>query len=414
MKRIFHLTILLLLSVLAGCAPASPTPVTTDLAQITPLVLREVSTPTEAPRCSQVSVEPTPGPDVPSLFPRVSDLDHISGPADAPVTVVVYSDFQCDVCDEYEALFARLRQEHPTDLRFVFRLYPQLATYDKSGLAAQAAEAAALQGKFWEMNDLLFGRHAEWLDLSPEAFQSWLLTQASALGLDSARFQVDLKSDAVKDKVLAAYDFGRKNGLVMPLVLINGQIVQPPFNHYTLDQTVRLIALGERQFKNCPDWVIQPGKQYLATLHTEKGDVVIQLFADLVPNTVNNFVFLARHGWYDNITFHRVIPGAVVQTGDPSGTGLGHPGYLINTESVPTLKFDRPGMVGMTSPAPDANGSQFFILLQPNPQLDGQYTLFGQVISGLDVLEKLTPRDPQFGVDTPPGDRLLRVTITER
>lgn len=414
MKRIFYLIVFLLLPVLAGCTPARPTPITTDLAQITPLVVHEVSTPTEAPRCSQVSVEPTPGPDVPSLFPRVSDLDHISGPADAPVTLVVYSDFQCDVCDEYETLFARLRQEHPLDLRFVFRLYPQLATYDKSGLAAQAAEAAALQGKFWEMNDLLFVRHTEWLDLSPEAFQSWLLTQASALGLDAARFQADLSSDAVKDKVLAAYDFGRKNGLVVPLVLINGQIVQPPFNHYTLDQTVRLIALGKRQFKSCPDWVIQPGKQYLATLHTEKGDVVIQLFADLVPNTVNNFVFLARQGWYDNITFHRVISGVVVQTGDPSGTGLGNPGYLINTESVPTLKFDRPGMVGMTSPAPDANGSQFFILLQPNPQLDGQYTLFGQVISGLDVLQKLTPRDPQFGVDTPPGDRLFRVTITER
>jgi cyclophilin family peptidyl-prolyl cis-trans isomerase/protein-disulfide isomerase len=414
MKKFLRLAAWLLVPMMTGCLAANPTPITTDAAQITPLVLREFSTPTEAPRCNRVTVDPTPGPDVPSLFPRVSDLDHTSGPADAPVTLIVYTDFQCPVCDEYEALFSRLRQEHPTDLRFVFRPYPQLATYDKSGLAAQAAEAAARQGKFWEMNELLFKRNAEWVDLSPEAFEPWLITEAGALGLDAARFGADLKSDAVLDKVLAAYDFGRKNGLVVPLVLINGQIVNPPFNHYTLDQTVRLIALGERQFKDCPAWVIEAGKQYLATLQTEKGEVVIQLFADLVPNTVNNFVFLARQGWYNNITFHRVIAGSVVQTGDPSGTGLGNPGYLINTEIVPTLKFDRPGMVGMTSPGTDTNGSQFFITLQPNPQLDGQYTLFGQVISGLDVLEKLTARDPQFGEDTPPGDALLSVTIMER
>ncbi len=414
MKKSLRITMWLWTLLLAACLPANPTPITTDIAQITPLVLREFSTPTEAPRCNRITVDPPPGPEVPSLFPRISDLDYTSGPANAPVTLLVYTDFQCPVCDEYEALFSRLRQEHPTDLRFVFRPYPQLATYDKSGLAAQAAEAAAKQGKFWEMYDLLFGRNAEWVELSPEAFEPWLVSQASALGLDVARFSADLKSDAVLDKVLAAYDFGRKNGLVVPLVLINGQIVNPPFNHYTLDQTVRLIALGERQFKDCPNWVIESGKQYIATLRTAKGDVVIQLFADLAPNTVNNFVFLARQGWYDNITFHRVIPGSVVQSGDPSGTGLGNPGYLINTEIVPTLKFDRPGMVGMTSPAQDANGSQFFITLQPTPQLDGQYTVFGQVISGLDVLQSLSPRDPQFGVDTPPGDALLSVTITER
>lgn len=404
----------LILLTLSACATGNPTPIITDAAQITPLALIEKNTPTPAPRCNTVSVDPTPGPEVPSIFPRVSDLDHISGPPNAPVTIVVYTDFQCPVCDEYETLFSRLRSEHPTDLRFVFRPYPQLATYDKSGLAAQAAGAAARQGRFWEMNDLLFKHNADWTELDPAAFEAWLLSQASALGLDTDKFSADYNSDAVRDKVLADYDFGRKNGLVVPLVLINGQIVNPPFNHYTLDQTVRLIALGERQFTNCPPWLLEEGKQYLATLRTEKGDVVIQLFHDQAPNTVNNFVFLAREGWYNDITFHRVVAGSVAQTGDPSGTGLGNPGYFINTEVLPTLKFDRPGMVGMTSPGLDTNGSQFFITLQPNPQLDGQYTLFGQVISGLDVLETLTPRDPQFGVETPPGDKLLSVVITER
>ncbi len=412
-KNLFVVAGLLALA-LSACATGNPAPITTDAAQITPLSVREFSTSTPAPRCNTVSVDPTPGPEVPSIFPRISDLDHISGPPNAPVTIMVYTDFQCPVCDEYETLFSRLRSEHPTDVRFVFRPYPQLATYDKSGLAAQAAEAAARQGKFWEMNDLLFKQNADWAEMDPVAFEAWVLTQSGALGLDASKFSADYNSDAVRDKVLADYDFGRNNGLVVPLVLVNGQIVNPPFNHYTLDQTVRLIALGERQFKDCPPWVLEEGKQYLATLRTEKGEVAIQLFGDQAPNTVNSFVFLARQGWYNNITFHRVVTGSVVQTGDPSGTGLGNPGYLIDTEIVPALKFDRPGMVGMTSPGLDTNGSQFFISLQPNPQLDGQYTLFGQVISGLDILETLSPRDPQFGVDTPPGDKLISIEITER
>jgi len=130
--------------------------------------------------------------------------------------------------------------------------------------------------------------------------------------------------------------------------------------------------------------------------------------------TVNSFLFLARHGWYDNITFHRVIPDIFAQTGDPSGTGKGNPGYYIITEIDPSLTFDKPGKVAMVNSGPDTSGSQFFITYAPTTQFNGQYTIFGEVLSGMDVLKQLTPRDPKPGTDTPPGDKLINITIQEK
>ena len=160
--------------------------------------------------------------------------------------------------------------------------------------------------------------------------------------------------------------------------------------------------------------VIDPLKQYTATLHTEKGEIVIQLFSDLAPLTVNSFVFLARNGWYDGVTFHRVLPGFVAQTGDPTGTGFGGPGYAFADEISPDLKFDKPGMVGMANAGPGSNGSQFYITLAPVPQLDGKYPIFGQVVSGLDVVNSLAPRDPEQQAGLPPGDVITKVTIEEK
>jgi cyclophilin family peptidyl-prolyl cis-trans isomerase len=129
---------------------------------------------------------------------------------------------------------------------------------------------------------------------------------------------------------------------------------------------------------------------------------------------VNSFVFLARQGWFDGVTFHRVIPGFVAQAGDPSGTGTGGPGYYFANEIRTDLGFDKPGMVGMANAGPDTNGSQFFIVYAPQPKLDGSYTVFAQVIQGMDVVESLTPRDPQTSLGLPPGDKILGVTIEEK
>ena len=169
------------------------------------------------------------------------------------------------------------------------------------------------------------------------------------------------------------------------------------------------------QWDKPPAMQIDPSKQYFAILKTEKGDIRIQLFADKAPKTVNNFVFLARQGFYDNITFHRVIPGFIAQTGDPTGTGSGGPGYTIEDEFNPDLKHDRPGRVSMANKGrPNTGGSQFFITYAPAPHLDGHHTIFGQVVEGMDVLEKLTERRPSQNPNAPPGDKLLTVEIEER
>ncbi|MEJ2011668.1 MAG: peptidylprolyl isomerase [Anaerolineales bacterium] len=164
---------------------------------------------------------------------------------------------------------------------------------------------------------------------------------------------------------------------------------------------------------SAPLMVIDPQAIYIATLVTEKGNVKVELFADKAPVTVNNFIFLARQGYYDGITFHRVIPGFMAQSGDPTGTGMGGPGYTIPDEIVHGLPFDQEGLLAMANiGAPDTNGSQFFITYAPALSLNGKHTIFGKVIEGMDVLSQLTPRDPQQAPDFE-GDRLIRVEIEQ-
>jgi len=161
-----------------------------------------------------------------------------------------------------------------------------------------------------------------------------------------------------------------------------------------------------------PVMQIDPGKTYIATFETEKGGIVVELFADKAPNTVNNFVFLVRQGFYDNTTFHRVIPDFMAQGGDPTGTGTGGPGYRFPDEFHPDLKHDSPGILSMANSGPDTNGSQFFLTYEPTPWLDGHHAVFGRVIEGMDVLESLSPRDPQAA--TSPGDLIKIIRIEER
>lgn len=161
-----------------------------------------------------------------------------------------------------------------------------------------------------------------------------------------------------------------------------------------------------------PPMTIDPEKYYYATLQTEKGDIKLQLFADRAPITVNNFVFLAREGFYDNTTFHRVLEGFMAQAGDPSGTGGGGPGYMFEDEIVEGLVFDRPNLLAMANAGPGTNGSQFFITFAATQWLDGMHTIFGEVIEGQDVLAALTRRDPDQN-PTEPGDLIQTVVIEE-
>jgi cyclophilin family peptidyl-prolyl cis-trans isomerase/2-hydroxychromene-2-carboxylate isomerase len=342
-------------------------------------------------------------------------MDHIRGAENPLITITEYSDYQ----DLRSGLLAqalnRLLDENSENVRVVSRIFPLVAVNDKAALAAQAAEAAGEQDRFWEMHQLLYEQQENWVSLSVSDFEHWLSAQVSALGMDLEQFQADLKREDIVAKVQEAWEEGQRIGLPgTPLILINGQIYGGPRDYNSLNDILQLIVLGKRQYTSCPAVTVQQNKQYIATLHTEKGNVVIQLFADKAPMTVNSFLFLVREGWYDDITFHRVIPEVFAQTGDPSGTGKGNPGYYIITEIDPDLTFDKPGMVAVVNSGPDTSGSQFFITYAPAPQYNSQYTIFGQVLSGMEVLEKLTPRDAQPGVDTPPGDKLISITIEEK
>jgi cyclophilin family peptidyl-prolyl cis-trans isomerase len=160
-----------------------------------------------------------------------------------------------------------------------------------------------------------------------------------------------------------------------------------------------------------PPMLIDTSKSYTAIIETEKGNITLELFAKDVPVTVNNFVFLAREGFYDNCTFHRVIPDFMAQGGDPTGTGTGNPGYFIPNEI--TQHTHVAGALSMArTVVPDTNGCQFFICYTDQHGLDGSYSVFGQLISGMDVLESLTPRDPTK-YPTYKGDTIIRIIIEE-
>jgi len=163
-----------------------------------------------------------------------------------------------------------------------------------------------------------------------------------------------------------------------------------------------------------PPMSIDRAKTYEAVLKTEKGDVRLELYDDRAPVTVNNFVFLSRQGFYDGVTFHRVMPGFMAQTGDPTGTGSGGPGYTFGDEFNPSLRHDDEGIVSMANVGSNTNGSQFFITYGPEPHLDGQHTVFGKVIEGMEVVRALSPRDPSKDPDAPPGDRILTIEIVEK
>ncbi len=404
MAGIFLVPVFILVS--CSPAPAASTPVPTA----SPTRHSQPVTPATS-ECTLLHFPVTPEA---ALGAEFEGRSHISGPADAPVTIIVFSDYQCRVCAFLAASLRQIRLIHPNDVRLIYFQAPQ-AGNDKDNLAIQAAEAADLQGKFWEMNDLLFEKQADWITLAPADFEAWAAAQTANLGMNPTQFQIDFSGPVVQDRLQQAIQSVALQPFSSPALFVNSTTPYTGLADFaSLDTVVRMDALVARQFSTCPPNTVDPLKQYIVTLHTSKGDIVLQLYPDKAPMAVNNFVFLARSGWYDGITFYRVLPGDRVMSGDPSETGLGNPGYLFDTEFATDLSFSKAGMLAMDNDGPGTNGSRFFITLGSEPQLNGQYTIFGQVINGLEILSTLTPRNPQPGVYLPAGDELIRVSVDER
>ena len=167
-----------------------------------------------------------------------------------------------------------------------------------------------------------------------------------------------------------------------------------------------------RQYDSPPEMTIDVNKKYFATVEMENdGQFVIELYPDKAPITVNSFVFLVNEGFFDGVTFHRVLEGFMAQGGDPTGTGMGGPGYAFVSE-ISDLTFDKAGVVAMANSGPDTNGSQFFVTFAPAEFLNGGYTIFGQVIEGMDVVNAITRRDPDQLPDFI-GDAINTITISE-
>jgi cyclophilin family peptidyl-prolyl cis-trans isomerase len=160
-----------------------------------------------------------------------------------------------------------------------------------------------------------------------------------------------------------------------------------------------------------PSGALDTSKSYAARFKTQRGEFVVELFADEAPLTVENFVNLARAGFYDGTTFHRVIPGFMAQGGDPTGTGTGGPGYQFGDEFHPSLRHDSAGILSMANAGAGTNGSQFFITFGPTPHLDDRHSVFGKVTEGMEVVRSIRERDPQR--DREPGDRIETIEIVE-
>ena len=412
----YFLLVLILVLLTAACSTAAepeavvpPTP--TDLIQII-----ETELPVEEPTCQPNPPPPQPNAQDLAIYSPDPASDWIKGPEDARITIVEYADFQCPYCSVASDILKDIQEKYPEDVRIVYRHFPLVSIHDKALLATQAAEAAGLQDvdAFWSMHDLLYETQAAWSSFTIEEFTSWLVEKAETLGLNPEQFELDLLSETIVAKAEATWIEGQELGIPgTPYIKINS-LYDSQADPQQLTAIVEMIKLEDQQFSECPPMTVDTGATYLATIETEKGDIVLELFPDIAPLAVNSFIYLVENDWFDGVIFHRVLPGFVAQTGDPTGTGFGNPGYSFSIEVSADLVFDRAGLVAMANSGPDSNGSQFFITYAPAPNLNGSYTIFGEVIEGMDVVSGITPRDPQQAGDLPPGDVIINIIIDEQ
>jgi cyclophilin family peptidyl-prolyl cis-trans isomerase len=413
MKKSLSLLTALLAVVLlmAACGTADPSPApATPTSPASPDLDTDSETSQPPATCTVISGE-TPDPAHPD--------DHITGAReDYAVTIIIYNDFTCEGCASIAASMNQAVAAYPEDIRLIFRHYtsPTLSAL----MAARAVEAASRQGKFWQMHDLLFAEQAQWVGLDEEALFAFFSDQFEALEIDPDQFMVDYADPAIDDRISEDFLEASGSGQSAPYLTVNGTV--PPLyltsiRDFFLWLDSLMIPYGRhlqsRQFTECPPMTVDPAGTYTATLHTTQGDIVLALYPDLAPLTVNNFIFLAENDYYDNTPVYAVIENYLVRAGDPSGTGWGAPGFLFDLEISSQIGFDRPYMLAMQNSGPGTSNGQFFITLSPLSQLNGRNTIFGEVISGVEVLQALSPRNPDTDPLAPLNDEILDITIEE-
>ena len=351
-----------------------------------------------------------------AVFPEVSDEDWSIGPEDAILTVVEYTDFFCPYCGSAFVEFENLLETHGDDVRLVYRALPLDSLHPTAPIAAYAAEAAGRQGKFWEMYRAIFNNQGNLAELTAEELTESLMTTAEEeLELDMTQFVADFESDELRQKITdgqtAAFEAGISG---TPTVLVNRRPISTSSIPY-FGSFIDVMKAEEGLTYECPPFVIDQEKEYTATIETENGEMVLELYPKEAPLAVNSFVYLAREGFYDGVTFHRVFHDFMAQSGDPSGTGMGGAGYRYREEIVPELTYDEAYMLGVARTQEEGtSGSQFFITYIPVPELNEGYTIFGKLIDGFDVFEQITERDSDSDPNLPIGDKIIKITINEK
>ncbi len=333
----------------------------------------------------------------------------------------------------------RLVDAYPDHVQLVYRHFPLTSIHDNAHKAAEASEAAGAQGEFWPYHELLFDSQRDWSSLPADEASDFFVGLAEELNLDSEKFAQELNDGVYAEYVSGLEQESVNIGLTgTPQGIINGSLAGslPPDYQLWANFVDEMVAnedaireaeatrekmmeeieaamqeLEAMQYDAPPEMALTEGAQYQAVVTMENGDeFIIELYPESAPLTVNNFIFLANEGWFDGVTFHRVIPGFVAQTGDPTGTGMGGPGYQIPNEIDPELSHAEKGMVAMANSGADTNGSQWYITYDDVSQLDGNYTIFGKVIEGMDVVDDITPREDPT---EPLGDAIKSIVIEE-
>ncbi len=424
MRKIVLLSLVLLVGLVAGCGGgAEPASSSSTATSVPP-------SPTSEPDVDATDPPTTPEPSEPatceaftlpveSRIPDLDEDDHVLGPDDAEITFIEYADFQCPACAGLHTLRDYLMEKYGDRIRFAYRHLPLTTIHDKAIITAEAAEAAAAQGKFWEMHDLLYEKTDDWSGLSEDALVDKLVEYAGELELDTEEFETALNEHTYREEIMADYEAYQEYGQMATPTYVVNKVFYPTqklqgFN--CLEPYIDLV-MGDVEaevYDSPPQQIIDVDKDYAATIKTTKGDITVDLFEERVPTNVNSFAFLAQEGWYDGLDFFFVNHAQVAVSGDPLNSICGLPfvGYTCGDETTPDLAFDEAGLLALYTRAPNENASAFFITYSEQPNLTGNLTIIGRVTDGMDVAESLTETQP--GAGQPEPDSIETILIEEQ
>lgn len=327
------------------------------------------------------------------------------------VRFVMYGDYQCPYSANLIPIIDRLLEQHPNAVSFEYRHLP-LSQHDKATLAVAAVEAAGRQGKFWSLHRLLYSQQADWNNLSSSAFRDYVADAAADLGLNVGSFLASVnRLNLLHWKATIrrhAQDTPTPIDVISetPYLLVNGVHWTGPETFEALETNIRILE-ARAETSSMEPVALGSESRILAQVNTNLGAFTIELLRDAAPRNVDSFVALAKRGWYNSAPFYRVLPGFLVRTGDPTGTGLGGTGYTVDAEISDTVQFDRAGLVAMESLA----DGRFFVTLRELHQFDGKFTIFGAVIAGLDILESMPERGLGTGLADPFAAWIVTIKI---